>query len=95
MDKRRITSIITESAKLYHENLEDKKILFVYAVPSEIYKQLDSSHYSSLEMSFYEVAFHSSNLMSISILNILIASSLRYTKQEACSYNSYIRCQSS
>ena len=70
MDKRRITSIITESAKLYHENLEDKKILFVYAVPSEIYKQLDSSHYSGLEMSFYEVAFHSSNFLHLTSVKV-------------------------
>ena len=41
MNKKKAISIITRAALLYHENLEDQKVLFVYGIPSEIRKQLE------------------------------------------------------
>lgn len=32
MDKKKAISVITKAAKLYHENLEDQKVLFVKRV---------------------------------------------------------------
>ena len=40
MDKKRAIQILTNSARLYKENLEDNKVLFLYGNPSEIKKQL-------------------------------------------------------
>ena len=42
MDKKKVISIVTRAAKLYHENLEDQKVLFVYGTPSEIKPQIDN-----------------------------------------------------
>lgn len=39
MDKRRAIQIMAKSARLYHLNLEDQKILFLYGVPLEVRKQ--------------------------------------------------------
>ena len=41
MNKKKAISIITKAARLYHENLEDQKVLFIYGIPSEIRKQLE------------------------------------------------------
>lgn len=35
MDKRKAIQIITKAADLYHTNLEDQKILFLYGVAGE------------------------------------------------------------
>ena len=40
MDKRRAIQIMTKAADLYHNNLEDQKILFLYGIPSEVKRQL-------------------------------------------------------
>lgn len=40
MDKRRAIQIMTKAAALYHANLEDQKIIFLYGLPAEIRKQL-------------------------------------------------------
>jgi len=40
MDKKRAIHILTKSAQLYKEHLEDRKLLFVYGVPSDINRQL-------------------------------------------------------
>ena len=42
MDKRRAIPILTKAAELYRDNLEDQKILFLYGIPSEINKQLQT-----------------------------------------------------
>lgn len=42
MDKRRAIQIMTKAAKLYKDNLEDQKVLFLYGEPSEIKRQLQS-----------------------------------------------------
>lgn len=36
MDKRRAIQIMVKSSELYHLNLEDQKILFLYGMPSEV-----------------------------------------------------------
>ena len=58
MDKKRATSIIIQAANLYHNNLEDKKVLFVYSVPADINKQISDGCKKICGMSFYETAFH-------------------------------------
>lgn len=65
MDKKKAISIITKAAEDYHINLEDKKILFVYGVPSEIKKQLASKEKVLSGLSYYEVAFHRSNFLHL------------------------------
>ncbi|MDD6193631.1 MAG: PBECR4 domain-containing protein [Lachnospiraceae bacterium] len=65
MDKKKAISIITKAAEQYNENLEDKKILFVYGVPSEIKKQLASKDKMLSGLSYYEVAFHRSNFLHL------------------------------
>lgn len=55
MDKRRAIQIMTKSAQLYHENLEDQKILFLYGIPSEIRKQLQAKEQIT-KLKQYEVA---------------------------------------
>ncbi len=65
MDKKRAISIITKAAKLYSKNLEDQKVLFVYAVPSAINKQLTEKTDKIDEFSFYETVFHRSNFLHL------------------------------
>ena len=43
MDKKKALSIITKAAKLYHENLEDQKVLFIYGIPSDVNRQLSQN----------------------------------------------------
>lgn len=62
MDKRRAIHIITKAAKLYRDNLEDQKILFLFAQPSEIKKELIEGKVLS-SIKGYEVAFHRYNFM--------------------------------
>ena len=40
MDKRRAIQIMTKTAQLYREHLEDQKVLFLYGLPKEVKKQL-------------------------------------------------------
>lgn len=42
MDKRRAIKIMTRAAALYHTDLEDQKVIFLYGIPAEIKKQLQS-----------------------------------------------------
>lgn len=42
MDKRRAIKIMTRAAALYHADLEDQKVIFLYGIPAEIKKQLQS-----------------------------------------------------
>lgn len=39
MDKRRAIQTMTKAAALYHTNLEDQKVIFLYGVPAEVRKQ--------------------------------------------------------
>ena len=40
MDKRRAIQIMTKAAELYRDNLEDQKVLFLYALSSEILERM-------------------------------------------------------
>ena len=65
MNKKKAISIITKAAHLYHENLEDQKVLFVYGIPSEIRKQLETENNTISGFSFYETVFHRSNFLHL------------------------------
>ena len=65
MDKKKAISVITKAAKLYHENLEDQKVLFVYGVPATINKQIAQKAEIITDLQFYEVAFHRSNFLHL------------------------------
>lgn len=81
MDKRRAIQIIVKAAKLYHTNLEDQKILFLYGVPSEVRKQLQKENEKLLSIEGYEVAFHRYNflhLTGVHINNTDVASAIHF-----------------
>ena len=40
MDKRRAIQIMTKAAQLYKEHLEDQKVLFLYGLPKEVYRDM-------------------------------------------------------
>ena len=65
MNKKRAISIITKAARLYHENLEDQKVLFIYGIPSGIRKQLEDGNDTISGFSFYETVFHRSNFLHL------------------------------
>lgn len=65
MDKRKAIRIITRAADLYHTNLEDQKILFLYGVPSAVRKQLQGESTKLLSIESYEVAFHRYNFLHL------------------------------
>lgn len=55
MDKKKAISIITKAAKLYHENLEDQKVLFIYGIPAIIKNEINQNNELISSLSFYEV----------------------------------------
>ena len=65
MDKRRAIQILTKAAELYRDNLEDQKLLFLYGVPSEINKELQTKDKCLSSMQYYEVAFHRYNFLHL------------------------------
>lgn len=65
MDKVRAIKIMTNAAKLYKMHLEDKKVLFLYATPSNINKQLQIKNKILDAMQGYEVAFHRGNFLHL------------------------------
>lgn len=65
MNKRKAIQIITKAADLYHTNLEDQKILFLYGVPSAVRKQLQRENTKLLSIECYEVAFHRYNFLHL------------------------------
>ncbi len=56
---------MAESAGLYHLNLEDQKILFLYGAASEVRKQLNSEGNRLMAIKSYEVAFHRYNFLHL------------------------------
>ncbi|WP_294213677.1 PBECR4 domain-containing protein [Pseudobutyrivibrio sp.] len=70
MDKKKVISIITRAAKLYHENLEDQKVLFVYGTPSEIKPQIDNGKETIEGLDLYEVVFYRSNFLHLTGLKL-------------------------
>ncbi|MCI8894144.1 MAG: hypothetical protein HFI41_05735 [Lachnospiraceae bacterium] len=65
MDKRRAIQIMTKAAALYHVNLEDQKVLFLYGVPAEIRKQMLAGNGRLFSIKSYEVAFHRYNFLHL------------------------------
>lgn len=65
MDKRRAIQIMTKAAELYRDNLEDQKVLFLYALPSEIKKELQTEGKVLSSIKGYEVAFHRYNFLHL------------------------------
>ena len=65
MDKRRAIQILTKAAELYRDNLEDQKLLFLYGVPSEINKELQTKDKCLSSMQYYEVACHRYNFLHL------------------------------
>ncbi len=65
MDKRRAIQIITKSAALYHENLEDQKVMFLYGVPAEVRKQMQEKNGKLFSVKCYEVVFHRYNFLHL------------------------------
>ena len=65
MDKKRAIHILTKSAKLYKEHLEDQKLLFVYGWPSDIKRQLDMNKTDLEHLDYYETVFHRYNFQHL------------------------------
>ncbi len=65
MDKKKAISIITKAAKLYHENLEDQKVLFIYGIPAIIKNEINQNNELISSLSFYEVVFHRANFLHL------------------------------
>lgn len=65
MDKRRAIQIMTKAAELYRDNLEDQKVLFLYGLPSEVKKQLQTEEKHLSGIQGYEVAFHRYNFLHL------------------------------
>lgn len=42
MDKSRAIQIMTKAAEIYRDNLEDQKVLFLYGLPLDVKKQLQT-----------------------------------------------------
>jgi len=63
VDKKDAIRILTKCAKIYHENLEDQKVLFLYGVPAEIKKQIERGEV--LQLKAYEVVFHRQNYLHL------------------------------
>lgn len=65
MDKRKAIQIMTRAARLYRDNLEDRKILFLYGTPAEVKKQLRTEGVRLTAIKAYEVVFHTYNFMHL------------------------------
>lgn len=70
MDKRRAIQIMTKAAALYHANLEDQKVIFLYGVPAEVRKQLQAENGNLFSIKYYEVAFHRYNFLHLTGVKI-------------------------
>ncbi len=81
MDKRKAIQIMTKAADLYQKNLEDQKILFLYGIPSQVKKQLQTEEKRISAITGYEVAFHRYNFLHLTGVKIntsLVASAIHF-----------------
>lgn len=81
MGKRKAIQIMTKAADLYQENLEDQKILFLYGIPSQVKKQLQTEEKRISAIKGYEVAFHRYNFLHLTGVKIntsLVASAIHF-----------------
>ena len=72
---------MTKAADLYQENLEDQKILFLYGIPSQVKKQLQTEEKRISAIKGYEVAFHRYNFLHLTGVKIntsLVASAIHF-----------------
>ncbi len=65
MDKKKAIAIITRAAKLYHDRLEDQKVLFIYGVPAIISKQINDNKDIITDIHYYEVVFRRTNFLHL------------------------------
>ena len=65
MDKRRAIQIMTKAAEIYRDNLEDQKVLFLYGLPSDVKKQLQTEGKILSSIQGYEVAFLRYNFLHL------------------------------
>ena len=65
MDKRRAIQIMTRAAALYHADLEDQKVIFLYGIPAEVRKQLQEKSRMLISIKSYEAAFHRYNFLHL------------------------------
>lgn len=65
MDKRHAIQIMTKAAEIYRRNLEDQKILFLYGIPLEVKRQLQTEEKILSSIRGYEVAFHRCNFLHL------------------------------
>lgn len=65
MNKRRAIQVITKAATLYRDNLEDQKVLFLYGLPAEIKRELETQNMFLSSIKGYEVAFHRYNFLHL------------------------------
>lgn len=81
MDKKRAIQIMAKSAELFRDNLEDQKVLFLYAKPLEFKKQLQEGNHVISAIKGYETAFHRYNFLHLTGARINtdnIASSIHF-----------------
>lgn len=65
MYKRRAIQIMTKAAEIYRDNLEDQKVLFLYGIPSDVKKQLQTEGKILSSIQGYEAAFHRYNFLHL------------------------------
>lgn len=65
MDKRRAIQIMTNAAKLYRDNLEDQKLMFLYGIPAEVKRKAQTEGGCLDVIRIYEVVFHTYNFMHL------------------------------
>lgn len=65
MNKKKIIAKVTNAAKLYHINLENQHVIFLYGKASDIREQIKSDAEVIKGISYYEVAFHRSNFLHL------------------------------
>ena len=65
MDKRRAIQTMTKAAQNYKNYLEDQKVLFLYGIPSDVKKQLNTDEKLLSSIQAYEVAFHRYNFLHL------------------------------
>lgn len=61
---------MSKSARLYKENLEDQKILFLYGVPSEVKREIQKEDKRLFSLRGYEVVFHRYNFLHLTGVKI-------------------------
>lgn len=70
MDKRRAIQIMTKAAALYKKELEDRKVLFLYGMPTGVRKQMQEKECRLFSIKGYEAAFHRCNFLHLTGVRI-------------------------